>query len=60
MKQFEEVTKHLSNFTKAAKLMDRVMPTPVAHHGRTLTADARKAIKKRRKAERKRRKQARR
>ena len=59
MKQFEEVTKHLSNFTKAAKLMDRVMPTPVEHRGRALTASDRKAIKKRRKAERKRRKRAR-
>ena len=60
LKQFEEVTKHLSSFTKAAKLMDRVMFTPVAHRGRTLTEEDRRAIKKRRKLERLRKKQSRR
>ena len=43
-----------------AKLMDRVMPTPVAHQGRTLSEDDRREIKKRRKMERLRKKQARR
>jgi signal recognition particle GTPase len=60
LKQFEEVTKHLSNFSKAAKLMDRVMPTTVAHRGRSLSADDRREIKKRRKMERLRKKQSRR
>jgi len=60
LKQFEEVTKQLSSFGKAAKLMDRMMPGAAAHQGRTLSADERKEIKRRRKLERLRRKQARR
>jgi signal recognition particle subunit SRP54 len=60
LKQFEEVTKQLSSFGKAAKLMDRMMPGAGPHQGRTLTADDRKEIKRRRKLERLRRKQARR
>jgi len=60
LKQFEEITKRLSSFGKAAQLMDRVMPGAGYQTGRTITADDRRAIKKRRKLERLRRKQARR
>ena len=60
MKQFEEVTKQLSSFGKAAKLVNRMVPGMSAPQGRSLTAEDRKAIKKRRKLEKMRKKQARR
>lgn len=60
IKQFEEVTKQLSTFGKATKFMDRMVPGTAQRRGQLLTADQRKAIRKRRKAEKKRRKKARR
>lgn len=61
LKQFEEVTKHLSGFGKAAKFVDRMVPgAGMGNKGRSISAKERKEIKRRRKAERKRRKQGRR
>ncbi len=52
LKEFENVTKHLSSFTKAAKFVDRMVPGAAGPGGvKTLSADERKAIKKRRKQE---------
>lgn len=56
LKQFEEVTKQLSSFSKAAKMVDRMIPGAARPGQRVLSADDRKAIKKRRKAEKLRRK----
>jgi signal recognition particle subunit SRP54 len=60
LKQFEEVTKQLSMLGKAAKLMDRVAPGAGLPRGRVLSAEERRAIRRRRKLERERRRQARR
>ncbi len=59
IKQFEEVTKQLSSFGKAAKFMDRVVPGTAQRRGRLLSSQQRKEIKKKRKAEKKRRKKGR-
>jgi len=60
LKQFEEVTKQLSSFSKAAKMVDRMIPGSARPGQRVLSADDRKEIKKRRKAEKQRRKAGRR
>jgi signal recognition particle subunit SRP54 len=60
MQEFEKVTKHLSNFGKAAKFVDRMVPGARPQEGRVLSEDERKAIKKRRKAEKANRKKNRR
>jgi signal recognition particle subunit SRP54 len=60
LKQFEEVTEHLSNFAKAAKLVDRMAPGVTPMRQRSLSADERRLIRKRRKLERERRRHARR
>ena len=51
LKEFEHVTKHLSNFTKAAKFVDKMVPGASPNQGRVLSAEEKKAIKKRRKLE---------
>lgn len=51
MQEFEKVTKHLSNFGKAAKFVDKMVPGARPQEGRILSHDERKAIKKKRKAE---------
>jgi signal recognition particle subunit SRP54 len=60
LKEFERVTKHLSNFSKAAKFVDRMVPGANPNQGRVLSADEKKAIKKRRKQEKLNRKKNRR
>jgi signal recognition particle subunit SRP54 len=59
LKQFEEVTRQLSSFSRAARMVDRLAGSGRPKE-RVLTVDERKAIKKRRKAEKLRRKQGRR
>jgi signal recognition particle subunit SRP54 len=51
MQEFEKVTKQLSNLSKAAKFVDKMVPGAAPMTGRTLSADERKALKKRRKQE---------
>jgi signal recognition particle subunit SRP54 len=52
LKEFENVTKHLSSFTKAAKFVDKMVPGAAGPGGaKTLSTEERKAIKKRRKQE---------
>jgi signal recognition particle subunit SRP54 len=61
LKEFEQVTKHLSSFTKAAKFMDKMVPGVTPNQNRvTLTSAERNALKKRRKMERMNRKRNRR
>ncbi len=50
LKEFEKVTKQLSNFSRAAKFVDRMVPG-ARNDVRVLSADEKKAIKKRRKLE---------
>ena len=50
LKEFENVTKHLSSFTKAAKFVDRMVPG-AGPNQKVLSATEKKAIKKRRKLE---------
>lgn len=60
LKEFEKVTKQLSNFTKAAKFVDKMVPGASPNQGRVLTASDKKAIKKRRRLEKMNRKKNRR
>ncbi|HEY3319812.1 MAG TPA: signal recognition particle protein [Planctomycetota bacterium] len=50
LKEFEKVTKQLSSFSRAAKFVDRMVPG-TRGETRMLSADEKKAIKKRRKLE---------
>jgi signal recognition particle subunit SRP54 len=60
LKEFETVTRQLSSFTRAARLVDRMVPGSQGGQGRVLSADEKKAIKKRRKMEKLNRKRNRR
>jgi len=60
LKEFERVTRQLSNFSKAAKLVDRMVPGARPGEGRVLSAEEKKAIKRRRKLEKMNRKRNRR
>ena len=60
LKEFEKVTRQLSSFSRAAKLVDRMVPGSRPGEGRALSADERKSIKKRRKQEKLNRKRNRR
>ena len=51
LKEFEQVTKQLSSFSRAAKLVDRMVPGARPGVGRVLSAEEKKAIKRRRKLE---------
>ncbi len=50
MKEFERVTKHLSNFSKAANFMNKMVPGASAQI-KTMSSDQKKALKKKRKQE---------
>ncbi|MCY3018115.1 MAG: signal recognition particle protein [Planctomycetota bacterium] len=60
LKEFEKVTRQLSSFSRAAKLVDRMVPGTRPGEGRTLSAEERKTIKRRRKLEKTNRKRNRR
>ncbi|MEI6234725.1 MAG: signal recognition particle protein [Planctomycetota bacterium] len=50
MKEFERVTKHLSNFSKAANFMNKMVPGAAAPV-KAMSTEQKKALKKKRKAE---------
>ena len=50
MKEFERVTKHLSNFSKAANFMNKMVPGASAQI-KTMSSEQKKALKKKRKQE---------
>ncbi|MGD0090773.1 MAG: signal recognition particle protein [Planctomycetota bacterium] len=60
LKEFERVTRQLSSFSRAAKLVDKMVPGSRPGEGRVLSAEERKAIKRRRKLEKMNRKRNRR